>query len=303
MMHPSRATPRSRRLPASVAMLIFLSTSLLHAASQNDPAVDNAMDINAISQAQRDTYAAAAAGGASNDNILAAVKSLEEKAANSAISPQILAPTSRPSSHPVPLATLPPAYGPAYGPGYGSPSYARPPAYVPFNPQPPSYAPVDCTPPLDLNRLSQCCSASACLTANGTCGTVTPCSGSIGGRCMSMGENIFCSAVLGNHQAVINGKCNGEGTCTATDQAQVAMLCAPGSVQQQQCTEFPDRFLTCSADVSLTAQQSSGQVHILVAMGTSLGSCMADSDCSIGEMCSGKAPPGMCQPIAARGQC
>lgn len=81
------------------------------------------------------------------------------------------------------------------------------------------------------------------------------------------------------------------------------MLCAPGSVHQQQCTEFPDRFLTCSADVSLTAQRKSGEVHILVAMGTSLGNCMADSDCSIGQMCSGKSSPGMCQPIAAGGQC
>lgn len=74
-------------------------------------------------------------------------------------------------------------------------------------------------------------------------------------------------------------------------------------MQQQQCMEFPDRFLTCSADVSLTVQRKSGEVYILVAMGTSLGSCTADSDCSVGEMCSGKASPGMCQPIAVGGQC
>ena len=82
-----------------------------------------------------------------------------------------------------------------------------------------------------------------------------------------------------------------------------AWLCAPGTVQQHQCTEFPDRFLTCSADISLTAQRKSAVVHILVAMGTSLGSCVAHSDCSVGQMCSGKASPGMCQPIAAGGRC
>ena len=59
------------------------------------------------------------------------------------------------------------------------------------------------------------------MQADGTCGNVTPCSESVGGKCMLAGGNATCSAVLGNHQVVINGKCNGEGGCIATDQAQV----------------------------------------------------------------------------------
>ncbi|CAL8465532.1 g5068 [Coccomyxa elongata] len=283
------------------------------AADQIEAAGGSDVEINTISQVQRDAYVTAAAAGASNETILAAVKSLQEKASISANSPKIAAPTRGPSSHPASVATLPAAYGPAYGPGNGPPLFASPPAYSPGYSDLPSYAPGACTALLDLNQLSQCCPASSCLMVDGTCGTVTPCNGAIGGMCTPAVGNITCSDMLGNHQAVINGRCNGEGVCIATDQAQIgdftqivrpaAWLCGPGSVKQQQCTEFPDRFLTCTADVSLTAQRKSGEDHILVAMGTSLGSCTADSDCSIGEMCSGKALPGMCQPIAAGGQC
>ena len=81
-----------------------------------------------------------------------------------------------------------------------------------------------------------------------------------------------------------------------------AMLCAPGSAQQPQCTSEPDRFLTCSADVTLTKQKGR-EFRVQVAMGTSLRSCMSDSDCSIGEMCFGRAAPGTCQPIATDGKC
>ncbi|EIE23029.1 hypothetical protein COCSUDRAFT_63412 [Coccomyxa subellipsoidea C-169] len=117
------------------------------------------------------------------------------------------------------------------------------------------------------------------------------------------GGNAVCSDLLGNHNAVINGRCNGAGGCAVTDQAQAAMLCSPGDTQQPQCTDKPDRFLTCSDDVSLTAQQKGREVRVFVAMGTSLGSCMDDSECSTGQMCFGQAAPGICQPIAAGGNC
>lgn len=81
------------------------------------------------------------------------------------------------------------------------------------------------------------------------------------------------------------------------------MFCEPMGGSEQQCTEQPDRYLTCSADISLAAQNMDAGSHIYVAMGTGLGSCMADSDCGVGYMCSGKAPPGTCQPIANGGRC
>ncbi|KAK9903480.1 hypothetical protein WJX75_006651 [Coccomyxa subellipsoidea] len=236
---------RYRASSVSMAIVLVLSTLILHTVSQSDAAANDNALMKDISGAQQAAFDAVTAGGAGNENILEAVKFVEGAAS--------------------PVSILPTTYGPAYSPAYGKLPLTSPSAYSSGNPQPPAYAPQlaanvessgACNLPLKLNQVSQCCPAGSCLTVSGACGSATaPTCGIVGGTCIPTEENTTCSDTLGIYLAVINGKCNGKGGRAATDKAQVAMLCAPGSAQQPQCTSEPDRFLTCSADVTLTKQK------------------------------------------------